>query len=84
MYCLEENFLPKSKQVQKQAIVRLTSATTKGFNFDVYTDDLKETVKYLGTISKDHKEDSCTCMGNTMGLVCYHIKEAHKKMDGFW
>ncbi len=76
--------LEASKQQTKEAVVRLTSATTKGFNFDVYTDDLKEKVKYLGTISKDHSDDSCTCMGNTMGHVCYHIKKAHSMMDGFW
>lgn len=68
----------------KECFLNLTSATTKGFNFIVYKDEEKTKTKYLGTISQDHKNDSCTCMGNTMGLVCYHIKQAHKMMEGYW
>lgn len=64
------------------AIVRFISTSTKGFLFNAYTED--GCVKYLGEISEDHKSDSCTCMGNTMGLVCKHIKKAHQQMEGFW
>jgi len=63
-------------------IVRLVSTSTKGYLFNAYTEDDK--VKYLGEISQDHKADSCTCMGNTMGLACKHIKKAHEQMEGFW
>ena len=77
-------------------IVRLSSSTTKGFNFNVYTNDLKEKIKYIGTISQDHKDDSCTChsfmFGNNENYVkenplpfeCKHIMAAHKMMEGFW
>lgn len=86
----------KREEKSKDVIVRLTSATTKGFNFDVYTNDIKEKVKYIGTISKDHTDDSCTCdsfmYGNNENYVkenplpfqCKHIIAARKMMEGFW
>jgi len=93
-----KTILEKEKRVEKSkdVITRLTSATTKGYNFDVYTDDLKEKVKYIGTISKDHLDDSCTCHSfmhgnsenyqreNPLPFQCKHIIAAHKMMDGFW
>jgi len=63
-------------------IVKLVSTSTKGFLFNAYNAD--DDVKYLGEISQDHKADSCTCMGNTMGLVCKHIKKAHEQMENLW
>jgi len=86
----------KREKNAKDVIVRLTSATTKGYNFDVYNDDIKEKVKYIGTISKEHLEDYCTCQSFTFGnnenfvkenplpFQCKHIIAAHKMMDGFW
>ena len=70
------------KQTLDDTIVRLISTSTKGYFFNAYTADDK--VKYLGEISHDHKADSCTCMGNTMGCNCKHIKKAHELMEGFW
>ena len=72
-----------TKQVTP-GIVRLCSSTTKGFNFNVYFDEDQTNTKYMGTISQDHKDDSCTCMGNTMGKNCKHIKEAYTNMNGYW
>lgn len=86
----------KREQRSKDVITRLTSSTTKGFNFDVYTDDLKEKTKYIGTISEDLTYDSCTCQSfllgnsenyqrdNPLPFQCKHIIAAHKLMDGFW
>ena len=86
----------KREEKSKDVIVRLTSITTKGFNFDVYTNDIKEQVKYIGTISKDHTDDSCTCQsfmhGNSenfqktspLPFQCKHIIAAHALMEGYW
>jgi hypothetical protein len=71
-----------AKQSLDDVIVKLVSTSTKGFLFNAYSADDK--VKYLGEISQDHKSDSCTCMGNTMGNNCKHIKKAHLQMEGFW
>lgn len=93
-----KSILEQEKRVQKSkdVITRLTSSTTKGFNFDVYTDDLKEKIKYIGTISKDHTDDSCTCQSfmhgnsenyqkeNPLPFTCKHILGAHLLMEGFW
>jgi len=53
-FLVRENWLLTKKEVtkitviekSKDVITRLTSSTTKGFNFDVYTNDLKEKTKY--------------------------------------
>lgn len=86
----------KRKQRAEDVTVRLTSSTTKGFNFDVYTNDVQEKVKYIGTISKDHLDDSCVCQsfmhgnsenyqrGNPLPFQCKHIIAAHKMMEGYW
>jgi len=86
----------KREERSKDVIVRLTSSTTKGYNFDVYTNDLKEKIKYIGTISENHLDDSCTCQsfmhGNSenyqkehpLPFQCKHILAAHKMMEGFW
>jgi hypothetical protein len=88
----------KERRVEKSndVIVRLTSSTTKGYNFDVYTDDIKEKVKYIGTISQDHTDDSCTCQSfmhgnsenyqrdNPLPFQCKHIIKAHSMMEGYW
>jgi len=86
----------KRKEKSKDVITRLTSSTTKGFNFDVYTNDLKEKTKYIGTISEDHLDDSCTCPSfyhgnsenfiktNPLPFTCKHIISAHSMMEGFW
>jgi len=93
-----KSILEQEKRVQKSkdVITRLTSSTTKGFNFDVYTDDLKEKIKYIGTISKDHTDDSCTCQSfmhgnsenyqkeNPLPFTCKHILAAQNLMDGYW
>jgi hypothetical protein len=71
-----------AKQSLDDVNVKLTSTSTKGFLFNAYSKDDK--VNYLGEISQDHKGDSCTCMGNTMGFVCKHIKKAHLQMEGYW
>lgn len=90
--------LEKEKREERASdvTVRLTSSTTKGFNFDVYTNDLKETVKYIGTISKDHTDDLCVCQSfmhgnsenyqkeNPLPFQCKHIIAAHKLMEGYW
>ena len=86
----------KREKKSKDVITRLTSATTTGFNFDVYTNDVKEKVKYIGTISKDHLDDFCTCLSffhgnsenytktNPLPFTCKHIIKAHSLMEGFW
>lgn len=86
----------KRELAAKEVIVRLTSTSTKGFHFNVYTNDLKEKTKYIGTISQDHTDDSCTChsfmYGNNENYVkenplpfqCKHIMKAHEMMDGCW
>ena len=86
----------KREERSKDVIVRLTSSTTKGYNFDVYTNDLKEKIKYIGTISENHLDDSCTCQSfmhgnsenyqkeNPLPFQCKHILAAHKMMEGFW
>ena len=64
-----KQILEKERREERSndVITRLTSSTTKGFNFDVYTNDIKEKIKYIGTISKDHTDDSCTCQSFMMG-----------------
>lgn len=94
-----KQILEKERRVQrsKDVIVRLSSTNTKGFNFNVHSDEkLKEKLKYIGTISEDHTNDSCTCqsfmMGNTenyqrenpLPFTCKHIIKAHSLMEGFW
>jgi hypothetical protein len=86
----------KRKRKSADVITRLTSSTTTGYNFDVYTNDIKEKVKYIGTITNDHLGDSCTChsfmYGNNENFVkenplpfqCKHIMKAHEMMEGFW
>ncbi len=86
----------KRKERSIDVTVRLTSSTTKGFNFDVYTNDIKEKTKYIGSISKDNLDDYCTCQSFMMGnsenyqktnplpFQCKHIMAAHKLMEGFW
>lgn len=86
----------KRAENSKDVIVRLTSATTKGYNFDVYTNDIKEKVKYIGTISHDQTDDSCVCQSfmhgnsenyqrdNPLPFQCKHIIKAHSMMEGFW
>ena len=86
----------RREEKSKNVITRLTSSTTKGFNFDVYTDDLKEKTKYIGTICENHTDDSCTCQSfmhgnsenyqrdNPLPFQCKHIIAAHKLMEGFW
>ncbi len=88
--------LEKRKEKSKKVIVRLSSSTTKGFDFNVYTDEEIEKLKYIGTISKDHTDDSCTCMSFTHGnsedyvkinplpFTCKHILKAHLMMEGYW
>lgn len=88
--------LEKRKTRAKDVIVRLSSSTTKGFNFNVYTDKIKEKLRYIGTISKDHTDDSCTCQSfmignsenyqktNPLPFTCKHILGAHNLMRGFW
>ncbi len=80
----------------KDVTVRLSSSTTKGFNFDVYTDELVEKLKYIGTINKSHTDDSCTCQSfmhgnsenyqkeNPLPFTCKHILAAHQLMEGYW
>lgn len=93
-----KQILEKEKRIQRSndVIVRLSSSTTKGFNFNVHTDELKERLRYIGTISEDHVEDSCTCQSFMMGnsenyqrdnplpFECKHIIKAHSLMEGFW
>ncbi len=86
----------KRKEKSKDVITRLTSSTTRGFNFDVYNDDLKEKTKYIGTISKDHTDDSCTCPSffhgnsenyqkeNPLPFTCKHILAAYNLMEEYW
>ena len=88
--------LEKREEKSKDVITRLTSSTTKGFNFDVYTNDLKEKTKYIGTISQDHTDDSCTCPSfyhgnsenyvktNPLPFTCKHILAAQTLMEGYW
>ena len=93
-----KTILEKEKReiAAKEVIVRLTSTSTKGFNFDVYTNDLKEKTKYIGTISQDHLDDYCTCHSFTFGnsesyqkenplpFQCKHIMKAHELVEGYW
>lgn len=93
-----KTILEKERRVEKSknVIVRLASSTTKGFNFNVHNDDLKEQLRYIGTISKDHLNDSCTCQSfmhgnsenyqreNPLPFQCKHIIKAHSMMEGFW
>ena len=86
----------KREEKSKDVITRLTSSTTKGFNFNVYTNDLKEKIKYIGTISQDHLDDSCTCASfyhgnsenytktNPLPFTCKHIIAAHSMIKGYW
>lgn len=89
----------KEKRIQraKEVTVRLSSSTTTGFNFNVYAnDDLKEKIKYIGTISETHEDDSCTCQSfmhgnsenyqrdNPLPFNCKHILAAHNLMEGYW
>lgn len=86
----------KRTKRSKDVIVRLASSTTKGFNFNVHSDNLKETIRYIGTISQDNTDDSCTCtsfmMGNSenyqrdnpLPFQCKHIIKAHSMMEGYW
>ena len=93
-----KQILEKERREEKSndVITRLTSCTTKGFNFDVYTDDLKEKIKYIGTISHNHLDDSCVCQSfmhgnsenyqkeNPLPFQCKHIIAAHSLMEGYW
>ncbi len=86
----------KREKKSKDVIVRLASSTTKGFNFNVHSDELKERLRYIGTISKDHLDDSCTCQSfmhgnsenyqreNPLPFQCKHIIKAHSMIEGFW
>ena len=88
----KEKRIKKSKDV----IVRLSSSTTRGFNFNVYTDEIKERLRYIGTINKDHTDDSCTCQSfmhgnsenyqrdNPLPFTCKHILASHNLMEGYW
>lgn len=88
--------LQRRKEKSKEVIVRLASSTTKGFNFNVNKDTDSEKLKYIGTISKDHTDDSCTCQSfmhgnsenyqkeNPLPFTCKHILAAHNLMEGFW
>lgn len=88
--------LEKRKERAEDVTVRLTSSTTTGYNFDVYTNNLLEKVKYLGTITENHLGDSCTCHSFTHGnsenyvktnplpFQCKHIIGAHFLMEGYW
>ena len=88
--------LEKRKEKSKKVIVRLSSSTTEGFAFNVYTDEEIEKLKYIGTISKDHIHDECTCQSfmhgnsenyqrdNPVPFTCKHILKAHLMMEGYW
>lgn len=88
--------LERREQKSKEVIVRLASSTTKGFNFNVHTDADTKKLKYIGTISEDHTDDSCTCQSfmhgnsenyqkeNPLPFTCKHIIKAHSMMEGFW
>lgn len=100
--------LEKRKERSKDVITRLTSSyfsteivgdvkiTTRGFNFDVYTNDQKEKVKYIGKISQNHLDDRCICDSFTHGnsenyqkenpipYQCKHIIAAHSMTEGYW
>ena len=51
----------KREERAKDVTVVLSSSTTTGFNFDVKRNDEKERIKYIGSISKNNLDDSCTC-----------------------
>jgi len=88
----------KEKRIQKSkdVIVRLSSSTTTGFNFNVYTDEIKERLRYIGTINESDTDDSCTCQSfmhgnsenyqrdNPLPFTCKHIIKAHSMMEGYW
>ena len=86
----------KREERAKDVIVRLCSSTMQGFSFNVYKDEETEKIKYIGTITEDHKGDDCTCQsfmhGNNenyqkthpLPFQCKHIIAAHKMMEGFW
>ena len=86
----------KRTERAKNEIVSLSSSTTKGYNFNVYYDDTREKIKYMGTISKDHTDDSCICQSfmhgnsenyqrdNPLPFQCKHIIAAHSMMEGYW
>lgn len=86
----------KREERSKDVIVKLASSTTKGFNFNVHKNDEKERIKYIGSISEDHKDDSCTCQSfmhgnsenyqktNPLPFQCKHIIKAHSMMEGYW
>lgn len=93
-----KQILEKDERIKKSkdVIVRLSSSTTKGFNFNVYTDEIKEKLRYIGTINHNHTDDSCTCTSFMMGnsenyqrenpspFQCKHIIASHKLMVGYW
>lgn len=84
----------KRTQRAKDVTVRLASTNMTGFNFNVYNED--EKIKYIGTISKDHIHDSCTCQSfmhgnsenyqkeNPLPFTCKHIIKAYSMMEGYW
>ena len=86
--------LEKREQKAKDVTVRLCSSTTRGFTFNVYNED--EKIKYIGDISQDHTDDSCTCQSfmhgnsenyqkeNPLPFTCKHIIKAHSMMEGYW
>lgn len=77
--------LQRREQKARAVVVRLASSTTKGFNFNVHKDADTKKTKYIGTISEDHTDDSCTCQKeNPLPFTCEHIIKAHSMMEGFW
>lgn len=88
--------LEKREQKSKDVTVRLSSSTTTGLNFNVYKDADTKRIKYIGTISADHTDDSCTCQSfmhgnsenyqkeNPLPFTCKHILASHNLMKGYW
>ncbi len=86
----------KREERSKDVTVVLSSSTTTGFNFDVKRNDEKERLKYIGSISENNQDDSCTCQSFMMGnsenyqktnplpFQCKHILAAHKLMEEYW
>ena len=59
-------------------IIKFCSTSIRGLRYNVYSkDDPDEsTILYMGLITKDGKNDECTCTGFSLLKKCYHNKIA--------
>ena len=63
--------------------VVLISTTTCGFLYNVYPKDDLERKKllYMGEISEEQSQCSCTCIGFSLLKKCYHQRKAFEIME---